>query len=112
MAEHEHPWSGAIFLDGRFVPPAAGATLDVRDKSSGELLGVAGRASAEDVDAAVASSVAAQREWAALSYSARASVLRAVAAALESADGFRELIMQETGSIAGKAEYELSLIHI
>ncbi|MFE2887227.1 aldehyde dehydrogenase family protein [Streptomyces sp. NPDC059272] len=108
MAEHNHPWSNAIFVDGRFRPPAGGETLPVRDKSSDEVFGAAGAAGTADVDAAVASSVTAQRAWAALPYSERAAVLHRVAAALEQADGFRELIMRETGSIAGKADYEVA----
>ncbi|WP_103890141.1 aldehyde dehydrogenase family protein [Actinacidiphila yanglinensis] len=108
MAEHHHPWTGSLYVDGRFRPPAAGGSLPVHDKSSGELLGVAGDAGPEDVDAAVASSVAAQQAWAALPYSERAAVLRRAAAALEAADGLRELIMRETGSIAGKADYEIA----
>ncbi|QIQ01455.1 aldehyde dehydrogenase family protein [Streptomyces liangshanensis] len=108
MAEQNPPWSGAIYVDGRFRPPAAGDTLPVRDKSSDEVFGVAGSADASDVDVAVASSLAAQRDWAARPYTERAAVLRDVAAALEQADGFRELIMRETGSIAGKADYEIA----
>ncbi|MFJ6085260.1 aldehyde dehydrogenase family protein [Streptomyces sp. NPDC092369] len=108
MAEHNHSWSNAIFVDGQFRPPASGGTLPVRDKSSDEVFGVAGAAGTADVDAAVASSVTAQRTWAALPYSERVAVLRGVATALEQADGFRELIMRETGSIAGKADYEIA----
>ncbi|WP_328473446.1 aldehyde dehydrogenase family protein [Streptomyces sp. NBC_00448] len=108
MATHNPPWSKAIYTDGRFHPPTAGGTLQVRDKSSGELLGVAGDAGTSDVDAAVASSVTAQRAWAALPYTERAAILRGVATALEHADGFRELIVRETGSIAGKADYEIA----
>jgi benzaldehyde dehydrogenase (NAD) len=108
MAQHNHPWSGAIYVDGRFRPPAAGGTLPVRDKSSGEVFGVAGSAETSDVDAAVASSVTTQRDWAARPYTERAAVLRRVATALEHSQGFRELIMRETGSIAGKADYEIA----
>ncbi|MFE3165374.1 aldehyde dehydrogenase family protein [Streptomyces sp. NPDC059224] len=108
MAEHNHPWSNAIFVDGRFCPPVGEGTLAARDKSSDEVFGVAGAAETVDVDAAVASSVTAQRAWAALPYSERATVLRRVATALEQAAGFRELIMRETGSIAGKADYEIA----
>jgi benzaldehyde dehydrogenase (NAD) len=107
MAEHDSPWSGAIYVDGRFRPPAAGGSLPVRDKSSGEVFDLAGSADTAEVDAAVASSLAAQREWAARPYSERAAILRKAAAALEQADGLRELIVRETGSIAGKADYEI-----
>ncbi|BBB02206.1 putative aldehyde dehydrogenase [Actinacidiphila reveromycinica] len=108
MAQHEPSWTRALYVDGEFRPPAAGATLDVRDKSSGALLGEAGSADVADVDAAVASSLTAQRAWAARPHAERAAVLRRVATALEQADGLRELIVRETGSIAGKADYEIA----
>jgi benzaldehyde dehydrogenase (NAD) len=108
MDKHEHPWSDAIFVDGRFQPPLGGGLLDVRDKSSDEVIATVGSASVADVDAAVTSAVGAQRDWAARSHAERAAVLRRVAAALEEADGLAELIMRETGCIAGKADYEIS----
>jgi benzaldehyde dehydrogenase (NAD) len=107
MTEQRHPWSEAIFLDGRFQPPAAAGTIPVHDKSSGEVLGTAGRAAVADVDAAAAGAVTAQRAWAARPYTERAEILRRAAAALRDHAGLRELVMRETGSIAGKAEYEI-----
>ncbi|MBM9502946.1 aldehyde dehydrogenase family protein [Actinacidiphila acididurans] len=107
MAE-QPSWSHAIHVDGGFRPPAAGGTIPVHDKFSGELLGAAGRAEAADVDAAAASALTAQRAWAALPYTERAEVLRRAAAALRDRAGLSELIMRETGGIAGKADYEIA----
>ncbi|MEY9962605.1 benzaldehyde dehydrogenase (NAD) [Streptacidiphilus sp. MAP12-16] len=108
MEQHDHPWSGTIFVDGSFRKPEGGGLLDIRDKSSDEVLATAGSASIADVDTAVASAVTAQRDWAARSYAERAAVLRSVAAVLERSTGIRELIMRETGSIGGKADYEIA----
>ncbi|QMU71349.1 aldehyde dehydrogenase family protein [Streptacidiphilus sp. P02-A3a] len=108
MDKHQHPWADCVFVDGRFQPPLDGGRSDIRDKSTDEVFATAGDASAADVDAAAASAVTAQRDWAARGHGERAAVLRRVAAALESATGLVELIMRETGCVAGKAEYEIS----
>jgi benzaldehyde dehydrogenase (NAD) len=97
-----------LFIDGEFSEPADGGVIDVRDKATGEVFASVGLATAQDVDHAVAGALVAQRQWAQASYAERASVLRAVAAELGARAGeLRELIMRETGSIGGKADYEI-----
>jgi benzaldehyde dehydrogenase (NAD) len=104
----QQAWHGAIFVGGTFRPPAAGGTLDVRDKASGEIFATAGRATAADVDTAVGAALAAQPGWAARTYAERAALLRDVAAVLaEQAKPMRDLIIRETGCIGGKADYEI-----
>ena len=62
----------------------------------------------EDVDAAVAAANAAQPDWAATPYDERAAVSAPRAVALqERADEITDLIVRETGSIPGKAAYEV-----
>ena len=101
-------WQEAVFIDGEFRGPAAGGTLGVRDKASGEIFASAGQAGADDVSAAVAAARQAQPAWASATYAERATILRAAAAALAGQAGeFRELIMRETGCIDGKADYEI-----
>ena len=101
-------WDGKIFVDGEFRAPGGGATLTVLDKAAQEPIGEAGVASREDVDAAVKAAKAAQPAWAAEPYDMRAGILRAAAAQLgERADEITALIVRETGSIAGKAAYEV-----
>src|ERR1700677_2220383 len=101
-------WQEALFIDGGFRRPAAGGTIAVRDKASGEIFGHAGLAGEADVDAAVAAARAAQPAWAARTYAERATLLRDAAAALtDRAKDMRELIMRETGCIGGKADYEI-----
>jgi acyl-CoA reductase-like NAD-dependent aldehyde dehydrogenase len=91
-----------------FTRPAAGGTIEVRDKASGETFAAAGLAAAADVDAAIAAAKAAQPGWAGQTYAERAGLLRGVAAALaDRSAAMRELIMRETGCIGGKADYEI-----
>jgi benzaldehyde dehydrogenase (NAD) len=101
-------WEGTIFVGGEFRPPIGGATAPVLDKARGEPIAHAGVAAVADLDAAVAAATAAQPQWAAASYEERAGVLRRAAAALEKrADEIVDLIVRETGSIPGKAQYEI-----
>jgi benzaldehyde dehydrogenase (NAD) len=101
-------WEGTIFAAGEFRPAGGGAALEVLDKAGGEPLAQAGLATVEDVDAAVDGAVAAQPGWAATGYDERAAVLRRAAAALGArADEIVDLIVRETGSIPGKAQYEV-----
>jgi benzaldehyde dehydrogenase (NAD) len=104
----QQAWHEAMFVDGAFARPAAGGTLGVRDKASGEIFATAGLATEADVDSAVAVAAAAQPDWAARTYAERAALLRGVAVALaDRAKPLRELIMRETGCIGGKADYEI-----
>ena len=105
----QQAWQESLFLDGTFQRPAQGGTLPVRDKASGEIFGLAGLAGAADADAAVAAALPAQRAWSERTYAERAGLLRAAAAELAGrAKEWRELIMRETGCIAGKADYEIA----
>jgi benzaldehyde dehydrogenase (NAD) len=109
VAAGQQAWQESVFLDGTFRRPAQGGTLPVRDKASGEIFGLAGLAGADDADAAVAAALPAQRAWSERTYAERAGLLRAAAAVLaDRAKEWRELIMRETGCIAGKADYEIS----
>jgi benzaldehyde dehydrogenase (NAD) len=109
VATGQQAWQESVFLDGTFRRPAQGGTLPVRDKASGEIFGLAGLAGADDADAAVAAALPAQRAWSERTYAERAGLLRAAAAVLaDRAKEWRELIMRETGCIAGKADYEIA----
>jgi benzaldehyde dehydrogenase (NAD) len=109
VATGQQAWQESVFLDGTFRRPAQGGTLPVRDKASGEIFGLAGLAGADDADAAVAAALPAQRAWSERTYAERAGLLRAAATVLaDRAKQWRELIMRETGCIAGKADYEIA----
>jgi benzaldehyde dehydrogenase (NAD) len=104
----QQAWQESVFLDGTFQRPAQGGTLPVRDKASGEIFGLAGLAGPADVDLAVATALPAQRAWSEQTYAERAGLLRTAATVLaDRAKEWRELIMRETGCIAGKADYEV-----
>ena len=106
--EQRAAWDGKIFVDGGFRAPEGGATLTVLDKAAQEPIGAVGVASTADLDAAVGAAKAAQPAWAAEPYDVRAGILRAAAAALQArADEVASLIVRETGSIRGKADYEV-----
>ncbi|MCA1223788.1 aldehyde dehydrogenase family protein [Streptomyces sp. 8L] len=103
------PWDGSLFIGGAFVPAENGRTCVVLDKARQEPLGSAGSASPADMDRAVAQAALAARDWAATDFGTRADLLRTVAERLRSrSDEFCDLIVRETGSIRGKAEYEVS----
>jgi benzaldehyde dehydrogenase (NAD) len=101
-----HLDEGAAYVDGRFR--AEQERIEVLEKATGTVLGTAGLAGMDTLDEAVAAARRAQAEWGAQPYSVRAALVRAVAARLEAhADELAELIVRETGSIRGKAEYEV-----
>jgi len=80
MSEFLDPsaWSGRIYVDGSWVV-GGGGTAAIVAPATGERIGEAGIASAEDVARAARSAAAAQREWAARPHTARAAVLRRAA---------------------------------
>jgi benzaldehyde dehydrogenase (NAD) len=102
------PWAGKIFVDGEFRDAEGAAAAPVIDKGRGEELTRAGVASPSDLEGAVNSARAAQRDWAAEPYDVRAGLLRRVAQLItERSDEIAELIVRETGCIRGKADYEV-----
>lgn len=101
-----HLFDVAAFVDGRFRPTDSG--LDVLEKATGGVLGRAGLGDSALLDEAVTAAHRAQAQWARQPYAVRARLVRAVAAQLEAhADELADLIVRETGSIRGKADYEV-----
>jgi benzaldehyde dehydrogenase (NAD) len=99
---------GKLFIDGTFSDASAGAATAVDEKATGRELGRSATATRADLDRAVAGAKAAQPAWAATGYDVRAALLRRVARQLEErADEIADLIVRETGSIRGKAQYEV-----
>lgn len=102
-------WDGKLYIDGQFVDPQAGGSEPIVEKATGRELGRAGVADDADLDRAVRSARRAQREWAGVTYDERAGVLRRAAQILaRRADEVADLIVRETGSIRGKADYEVA----
>ena len=104
----QQAWAGKIFVDGEFRDAEGGRQEAVIDKGAGSEFASAGIASEADLEGAVASAREAQAGWAAETYETRAALLRGVAQGLaERGDEIADVIVRETGSIRGKAEYEV-----
>lgn len=105
----EQTWSGRIYSGGWRAGGAGSA--DIVAPATGAVLGQYGVASVADLDAAVERGVAAQREWAALSFEAKAAIFRKAGQLVEEHSG--ELISwltREAGSGVGKAGFEAHLV--
>jgi benzaldehyde dehydrogenase (NAD) len=101
-------WDGKLYIDGSFRDATGGDTAVSAEKATGRELGRFALGTSADLDAAVAAASKVQPDWATRSYLERAMLLRQVARALgERADEFTDMIMRETGSIRGKAQYEV-----
>ncbi|MEU1195004.1 benzaldehyde dehydrogenase [Streptomyces sp. NPDC005813] len=88
--------------------PLSGGGHTVTEPATGDSLGAVTLATAEDVATAARAASAAQPEWAALPHFARAAVLRRAGDLFAAhADELRDWIVRESGSIPGKADFEL-----
>ncbi|MFD7408138.1 benzaldehyde dehydrogenase [Streptomyces sp. NPDC059866] len=86
----------------------SGPEYTVVEPATGEPLGTLALATAQDVSAAAEAAHDAQREWGRLPYLVRAGVLRRAGDLFtEHAGELREWIVRESGSIPGKADFEL-----
>jgi len=99
-------WHGKTF-NGDWID-ARGGLIDVVEPASGRLLHQVGRATTDDVHAAVEQARAAQRAWAATSPRERAAVFHRAASILQAhAAAAAALIARETGAILPKGEHEV-----
>jgi benzaldehyde dehydrogenase (NAD) len=99
-------WHGKIF-NGDWIA-APGGVIDVVEPASGRLLHQVGRATIDDVHAAVEQARAAQRAWAATPPRERAAVFHRAASILQAhAAAAAALIARETGAILPKGEHEV-----
>ncbi|MFF2362989.1 aldehyde dehydrogenase family protein [Streptomyces sp. NPDC058122] len=88
--------------------PLAGDEYTVTEPATGEGLGTVTLAAAEDVASAARTARAAQTEWARAPHFVRAAVLRRAGDLFAAhADELRDWIVRESGSIPGKADFEL-----
>jgi benzaldehyde dehydrogenase (NAD) len=98
-------WSGRIF-DGSWRR-GGGGEADVTAPAGGEVLERIGVASADDVRSSAAAAVEAQRRWMALTFEARAAVLRRAGDLFyEHAEEIHDWIVREAGSTRAKAAVE------
>ncbi|MBS1253031.1 MAG: Succinate-semialdehyde dehydrogenase [NADP(+)] GabD [Anaerolineales bacterium] len=97
-----------LFINGEWIPSTSGETFDVTNPATGEAVGTAASASAEDVARAVEAAHAAFKAWAKTPPPARAEVLRkAVRLAYEQADELGRLLTLEQGKPLGEAVGEV-----
>ncbi|MEV7977883.1 benzaldehyde dehydrogenase [Streptomyces sp. NPDC086519] len=86
----------------------SGAQYEVTEPATGDTLGTVTLAAPADVSPAAAAARAAHRDWARAPHFVRAQVLRRAGDLFtEHADELREWIVRESGSIPGKADFEL-----
>ncbi|MFE3741800.1 benzaldehyde dehydrogenase [Streptomyces sp. NPDC059134] len=97
-------------LDPKTWQPAglSGGESAVVEPATGDVLGTVALASPEDVAAAAETAGAAQRAWSATPHLVRAGVLRRAGDLFAAhADELRDWLVRESGSIPGKADFEL-----
>ncbi|MFL9949452.1 betaine-aldehyde dehydrogenase [Paraburkholderia agricolaris] len=98
-----------LYIGGGYVDATGGETFDTVDPATGETLATVQQASAADVDRAVQSARAGQREWAALTAMQRSRILRRAVELLRERND--ELAMLETRD-TGKAIAETLAVDI
>jgi 1-pyrroline dehydrogenase len=98
------------FIAGDWHDAKDGATDDVLNPATGEVIGRVPSSGAADVDDAVAAARAAYPAWRALTPRGRSEALAAVAAAIEADLGtIKHLEMENCGKPAGMIEFEMDL---
>src|SRR5882757_3629947 len=96
------------FIDGRRTAGQSARTADVLNPSTGEVQAQVPMASSAEVDTAVASSVEAQKDWAAFNPQRRARVLmRFVDLVNQNIDGLAELVSLEHGKTVPDARGDI-----
>ena len=99
-------WTGKIFT-GEWIS-STGGEYQSTEPSTGDTLGVVGRASTDDVQRSSERAVQAQKEWAATPFDQRARVLRRAGQLWEEhATDVQDWIIREAGSTMPKAAFEL-----
>ncbi|GAA4555469.1 aldehyde dehydrogenase family protein [Pseudonocardia xishanensis] len=95
----------SMFVDGEFVPAAAGATFPTVDPNTGETIAQVPRADGTDVDRAVAAAKRAAIDWQFTDTIARAALLRALAGLVTAnADELARLEALDSGHYLSKAQ--------
>ncbi|MEU0513225.1 MULTISPECIES: benzaldehyde dehydrogenase [unclassified Amycolatopsis] len=102
----DEKWTGRVFTGS--WERAAGGDAAVIEPATGDELGRVGIASPQDLAASAAKAAEAQRAWAATSFQERAAVLRRAGDLWQQhAAELKDWLIRESGSIPGKADFEL-----
>jgi benzaldehyde dehydrogenase (NAD) len=102
-------WDGRLFSGG--WTGGGGGTATVTSPATGKPLASVALGSPGDVRSAAERATAAQRAWARVSPEEKAAILRRAGALVEEhADVLTGWLMDEAGSAAGKAAFEVSLV--
>jgi len=102
----DEKWTGRVFT-GHWERATGGDAAVIEPATGGEL-GRVGIAAPRDLAASAATAAAAQRAWAATSFQERAAVLRRAGELWQQhAAELKDWIIRESGSIPGKADFEL-----
>jgi len=95
-----------LYIGGRYVEATSGSTFESINPANGEVLATVQRASQADVERAVASAVAGQKVWAAMTAMQRSRILRkAVDILRERNDELAELETLDTGKPLSETRY-------
>jgi vanillin dehydrogenase len=98
-----------MFINGKWVDAASGATFDDLDPYTGEVYARVPKGGVEDADRAMAAAYAAREAWAATHPTQRAAIISRAGMILEeSRQEFAEVLTGEGGSTFGKAMFEIS----
>lgn len=99
-----------LFIDGTWVDPAQGGTINVVDPATERVFAAIGAGTAADIDRAVAAAERAGRgAWAKTTGRERATILRAIAARLEAeADALARIEVQDNGKPLAEAEGDVA----
>jgi betaine-aldehyde dehydrogenase len=99
-----------LFIDGAWISPAAGGTLDVIDPATERVFAAVGAGTAADIDRAVTAAARAGRSaWAKTTGRERAAILRAIAAGIEAEkDALARLEVQDNGKPLAEAEGDIA----
>src|SRR5438128_699131 len=97
------------FVNGKFVPSAGKDRIEVVNPSSGKSICTVPDSTAADVEAAVGSAAAAQRQWARRPSIERAKVLRTIAAKIRGrVEEIARIITEEQGKVLPLARIEVA----
>jgi len=96
------------FIDGKFVPSEGKSRIEVRNPATGSLICTVPDSTAQDVEAAITSAAAAQRNWEKQPASQRARLLKALAAKIrQNVEPIARVITEEQGKTLGLARVEV-----